>query len=95
MQSVLLPLGAPLSKAYSHNAYQLVILACIEETRTWIFMNYINLVSEIGNRNDPIAFYLPDYSGCNWSLTRKFEYSVFTRDFVKQCNFTYKKCNFQ
>jgi len=91
LQSVLLPLGAPLSKAYSHNAYQLAILACKEETRTWVFMNYINLVSEIGNRNDPIAFYLPDYPGCNWSsLTPWFEYSVFTRDFIRQCNLSFK-----
>lgn len=82
----MLPLGPPYSKAYPHNAYQLAILGCNDETRAWLFMNYIHLVSEVGNRDNPVEFHSPDDSGYNRSImTPWFDHSMMTRDFVKQC----------
>lgn len=78
-----LPVSDPLSKAYLHNAYQLSILGSREDTKTWIFMNYIQLVSKNGDYDFPVTFYLPDYEGYNWSiLTPWFDYKVISREFV-------------
>lgn len=83
MEFIKLPLSQPLAKGYLHYAYQFSILGCKEETKTWIFMNYIQLISENGNAMYPVNFYLPDYTGYNWSiLTPWFDYSVITRDFI-------------
>lgn len=92
MKSVFLPISNPLSRGYLHNAYQLAILGTKDETKTWIFMNYIQLISEIGNHRFPITFYMPDHMGYNWSiLSPWFEYSVITRDHVKQLKIDFKE----
>jgi hypothetical protein len=83
LQSVLLPLSTPLSKAYPHHAYQLSILASKEETHSWIFMNYFHLVAEPGNDNPPVTFYLPNETGLHRScLSPWFEHRVLSRSFI-------------
>lgn len=91
MNSIQLPICNPLIRGYLHNAYQLAILGCKKEAKVWIFSNYIQLVSENGNSSDPVAFYLPDYPGYNWSiLTPWFDYSVITRDFIKRYDIVFQ-----
>lgn len=91
LREVKLPLSTPLSKAYLHNAYQLSILGCKKETETWIFMNYIQFVAESGKHINPVTFYLPDYTGYNWSiLSPWFNYSVLTRELIVELRIDFK-----
>ncbi|MGG4554130.1 hypothetical protein MKX50_09640 [Paenibacillus sp. FSL W8-0186] len=92
MDSVKLPICMPTVRGYLNHAYQLSILEHIEEAKVWIYMNYIQLVSEIGNSQFPVTYYLPDYIGYNWSiLTPWFDYQVITRDFVVEHNLDFHK----
>lgn len=83
MAAIKLPICNPLVRGYLHHAYQLSILGNYEKAKPWIFMNYIQLVSETGLSPFPVQFYLPDGQGYNWSiLSPCFEYQFVTRDFI-------------
>ncbi|WP_146615399.1 hypothetical protein [Paenibacillus pabuli] len=53
-------------------------------------MNYIQLISQIGNHKNPVTFYLPDNTSNEYSiLTPWFDYSAITRDFIKHLNLNF------
>lgn len=78
-----LPIHKPLIRGYLHHAYQLSVLGMQDRVKPWIFMNFIQLVTDKHNFNYPVQFYMPDEQGYNWGvLSPCFDYQILNRNFV-------------
>src|SRR5689334_19894407 len=87
MPSVKLPICTPASIGYLHNAFQLAILGTFEQSKYWIYSNYIQLIADSESLDYPVTFYLPDHMGYNWSIMSPwFDYQITTRDFLQENN---------
>lgn len=86
-QDLKLPFHKPLIRGYLHHAYQLSVLGMQDRVKPWIFMNFIQLVTDKDCFRYPVQFYMPDEQGYNWSvLSPCFDYQILNRNIVMQYN---------